>query len=165
MRQVGKKGWIGLGAVIALTAVSAAAYGYFTATGEGSASSTVGETEPVAFEAVTPTEYLYPGTTADVAVKITNPNVSQVFVPSLVLDLGEGEGGSGFAVDGGHSGCDVAALSFTTQDNSGDGWYVPGADDPPAELVLHLDDAITMDTSAANACQGATFTVYLAVGT
>jgi hypothetical protein len=163
VRRIGRRGWIGACAAIALLVLGTTAYAYFTATGEGGASSTVGETEPVAFEAVTPTEYLYPGTTADVAVKILNPNVSQVFVPSLLLDETGGDGG--FAVDGGHSGCDPDALSFTTQDNGGDGWFVPGADDPPAELELHLEDAIGMDTTAANACQGATFTVFLKVGT
>ena len=114
-------------------------------------------------EAGPPTAYLYPGTSADVAVTITNPNAFRVHIPSLVLDTGAGDGG--FDVDGGHSGCDASALSYTTQDNSGDGWFVPGTNDPPAELSLDLADAISLDTSAANGCQGATFTVYLAVGT
>ena len=55
--------------------------------------------------------------------------------------------------------------AYVTQDNNGDGWFVPGSNDPPAELELDLADAISMDTSAASECQGAEFTVYLAVGT
>ena len=62
-------------------------------------------------------------------------------------------------MDGGHSGCGLAPLSFTTQTNGGAGWTVPGS----GSLPVTLTDALSMGTGAANACQGATFTVYLTV--
>ena len=80
-------------------------------------------------------------------------------VPSLVLDTGEGD--NGFGVDGGHSGCDVSTLSYTTQDNGGPGWTVPAS---ASDWVLDLIGALDLATSAANECQGATFKIYLAVG-
>ena len=61
-------------------------------------------------------------------------------------------------MDGGHAGCGVAALSFTTQTNGGAGWTVPGSGRPSS---ITLTNALSMATGAANACQGATFTVYL----
>jgi hypothetical protein len=62
-------------------------------------------------------------------------------------------------VDAAHPGCVVSTLSFTTQTNGGAGWTVPGN----GSLPLTLASALSMSTSAANACQGATFTVYLKV--
>jgi hypothetical protein len=156
---------LGVAAAIAMLALAAGAFGYFVSTGSGSASASAGNTDPVSLEAQTPTSALYPGTSADVAVKIVNPNPTRVFIPSLVLDTDEGAGDSGFDVDSGHTGCDISALAYTTQTNGGNGWFVSGTDDMPNDLTLHLTDAIEMDVSAANECQGATFTVYLAVGT
>jgi hypothetical protein len=81
-----------------------------------------------------------------------------VRVGSLALDTSQGTGG--FAVDAAHSGCAVSALAFTTQTNGGAGWTVPGSGSLPVTLTA----AVSMSTSAGNACQGATFTVYLQVG-
>ena len=86
---------------------------------------------------------------------ITNPNAAQIRVGSLALDTSQGTGG--FAVDGGHSGCGLATLSFATQTNGGAGWTVPGS----GVLPVTLTNALSMGTGAANACQGATFSVYL----
>ena len=89
---------------------------------------------------------------------ITNPNVVDIRVGSLALDTSQGTGG--FAVDGGHSGCGLAVLSFTTQTNAGAGWTVTGS----GNLSVTVTNALSMTTAAANACQGASFTVYLAAG-
>ena len=97
------------------------------------------------------------------AVTITNPNNFRVRIDSLVLDTSQGT--SGFDVDGGHSSCDTSVLGFTTQNNSSAGWFVPakvGGTD--GSLSLDLSNAISMSSAAANACQGASFTVYLKPG-
>jgi hypothetical protein len=78
-----------------------------------------------------------------------------VHITTLTLDSTQGTGG--FSVDAAHSGCTLSALSFATQTNGGSGWNVPGT----GNLAITLPAAVTMATSAANACQGATFTVYL----
>jgi hypothetical protein len=122
--------------------------------------------DPLTLSPATATGYLYPGTvpadpwaSADVAVEISNPNDFSVNVPSLVLDTGEGTGG--FDVDGSNPGCNLSALSFTTQDAGGSGWMVPAN---ASNWPLDLADAIHLAPSAASACQGRTFKVYLAVG-
>ncbi len=88
---------------------------------------------------------------------VTNPNAAQIRVGSLALDTSQGTGG--FAVDGAHSACGLATLSFTTQTNGGAGWTVPGS----GALPVTLTNALSMGNGAANACQGAAFTVYLKV--
>jgi hypothetical protein len=146
---------------IAMAAVMAAgAAAYWTSTGSGSAAASVSNADPITLGPGTAVGYLYPGTDADVAVDVANPNSFPVNLPSLVLDTTEG-GGTGF--ESSESGCDVSALSFTAQDNNGDGWTVPAAATPP-ELSLELSDAIHMSTAAANECQGASFKVFLKVG-
>jgi hypothetical protein len=96
-------------------------------------------------------------------LSVSNPNGSAVVVGSLALDTGQGSGG--FAVDAGHAGCDLASLSFTLQTNAGTGWTVPAkAGAVNGVLSVRLTNAATMAIGAANACQGAHFTVYLVVG-
>jgi hypothetical protein len=112
----------------------------------------------VTLSPATPTAALVPGGSASVVLTVTNPNVSSIRVGSLALDTGQGTGG--FAVDGGHSGCVLTTLSFATQTNAGAGWTVAGS----GNLSVTLTNALSMTATAANACQGASFTVYLAAG-
>jgi len=81
-----------------------------------------------------------------------------VNAPSLALETTQGTGG--FTVDGAHAACGVASLTFTTQTNGGVGWTIPAS----GSSVLSLANSLSMNTNAANACQGASFTVYLKVG-
>ncbi len=153
-------------AIVVALAVAAGAAGYFTATGSGSASAQVGGVATVSISPATPMSYLYPGGSADVAATFDNPNNTVAHVASLVLDTSQGTNNSGFSVDSGHSGCDVSALHFTAtpQDNSGAGWDVPAKSGDDGTLALTLTNAVSMDTNAANACQGASFKVYLKAG-
>jgi hypothetical protein len=106
-----------------------------------------------------PTTALYPGTSGDVSVSIVNDNTYRAYIGSLVLDTARGT--SGFDVTGGQPGCDAAALTYTAQKNGGAGWFVPAG----TTLDLDLANAISLDTSAASECQGATFVVYLLAST
>jgi len=137
----------------AVAATAAGVFAYFTATGHGAGSAPAGTASAVTLAPATPTTKLYPAGTADVAVAVTNPNDVSVRLPSLQLDSG------GITVDGGHSGCVVSKVHYTTQDNGGQGYDVPSG-----TSTLHLDGAISMDGDAPSECQGATFTVYLKVG-
>ena len=160
-----------VGLAVALVALSAAggALAYFTSTGSGSGQATASTTAQVTISAgVTPTANVYPGGSGDVTVSIDNPNTIAVNLSSLELDTSQG-GGTGFAVDAAHvtAGCTAAsaALSYTTQTNGGSGFVVAakvaGTD---GSLSADLSNAISMGVSSANACQGATFTVFLKVG-
>lgn len=111
----------------------------------------------------TPSSSIYPGGQANVVLTATNPNPEVVKIGSLALDTSQGTGG--FAVDASHVGCAVAALTFATQNNAGNGWNVPAKSGTVnGTLAITLTNALSMAGTAANACQGAIFTVYLVVG-
>ena len=139
------------------------AYGYWGGSGNGTGSGTTGTPVAVSVGPGTAVTTLRPGGQANVKVTATNTNLFAVYVGSLSLDTTQGT--SGYAVDAGHSGCALATLSFTTSTNGGAGWTVPakvGAVD--GTLTGPLTNALAMTAGAANACQGATFTVYLVAG-
>ena len=139
------------------------AYAYWSAGGSGAALGGTGTTVPITLTSGTPTTGLAPGSSSSVVLTATNSNAASVHVTSLTLDTTQGT--SGFSVDAGHSGCALGALSFSTQTNSGSGWDVPGkVGGVNGTLSITLPSSLGMATSAANACQGATFTVYLLAG-
>ncbi len=160
MRRFGTRWGKALIAAIAVVAVGGSALAYYTSAGSGSGSASVGSPAELTITAVTPTAgALYPGGAGEIAATISNPNTFTVRVNSLVL------GSGGISADGGHSACDTSALHYTTQTNAGAGWTIParvGSTD--GSLDVHLADAISMDTDAANECQGATFAVSLTTG-
>lgn len=149
-------------AILALP-VGGAAYAYWTGSGSGAGPGTTGTTVAVTLSPGTPAGDLYPGGQANVVLTVSNPNASPVRIGSLALDTGQGT--LGFAVDAGHSGCAVSTLSFTTATNGGAGWTVAGkVGAVDGTLSITLTNAVAMGGSAADACQGASFTVYLAAG-
>ena len=149
--------------VVLFLAVAGAATALWTGSGAGWGVAGTGTTVPVTLTAATPSGDLFPGGRADVLLTATNPNPSPVRLEALVLDTAQGIGG--FAVDTGHSGCGVSALSYGTQTNGGIGWTLPArAGSVDGTLAIRLPSALTMSADAVNACQGARITVYLAVG-
>jgi hypothetical protein len=143
---------LGLPSALALL-VAAVAFGFFTSTGSGTGAASADNTAvAITIGAGTPSAELYPGGSADVAATLTNANPYAVHVDHLSLDTSQGT--NGFGVDAGHSGCDTATLSYTAQSA---GWTVPKS----GTLSIDLANAVSMSSSAANACQGATFTVHL----
>lgn len=157
---------VGVLAVALVTGAGALAY--WTTSGSGSGSANAGTAQQVTVSAGTPSVQLYPGGSADAAATVSNSNSVQVHLPSLQLDTSQGSG-TGFAVDSSHAsaGCTVsgASLSFTRQTNGGAGWVVPAkVGSTNGTLPVDLTGAISMGVGAANACQGATFTVFLNVG-
>ena len=154
---------IALPLLVALV-VTAAALAYWTTTGSGSSSAdATSSTDPVTLSAGTPTAPLIPGGSGDVKLTVSNPNPFPVHVGSIGLDSSQGT--SGF--DTNQAGCAVSVLHFTgtTQDNSGNGWNIPAASGGnDGTLAVDLPTAVSMDSSAANACQDASFTVYLQAG-
>jgi hypothetical protein len=136
------------------------AYAYWSAGGAGTGIGATGTTVPLTLTSGTPTAGLLPGASSGVVLTMTNTNSSGVKVSSLSLDTTQGTGG--FSVDAGHTGCALTALSFGTQTNGGTGWTVPGkVGAVNGTLTVTLASALVMSVSAVNACQGATFTVYL----
>jgi hypothetical protein len=142
-------------AVVALLLVGGPAAGWWSAAGAGASTGSTGVTADLTLAPATPSAQLYPGGTGDVVLTITNPNDSSVRVGSL--DLATAQGTGGYSVDGAHSACGVGSLTYTPQTNGGAGWTVPGN----GSTSVTLTGALAMSVSAANSCQGATFTVYL----
>jgi hypothetical protein len=142
-------------AVVVPTVAAAVAYGAWTANGTGQGTVTAGTSAAVTLTPAVPSDSLYPTASARVATTVANPNPYAVHVSSITLDTTQGTGG--FAVDGAHSTCNLASLSFTAQTNGGNGWDIAANDD----VELQLDDAVAMSNAALDACQGATFTVHL----
>ena len=144
-------------------AVGGAAGAVWTASGGGAGGAGAAVLDPVSFSSGTPVTPLYPGGQTDVRLTVTNPNDATAKLGSIALDASQGTGG--FGVDAGHSGCTLSTLSFATQTNGGAGWTLPprvGAVN--GTLAITLPNALAMSTGAVNACQGATFTIYLVAG-
>jgi hypothetical protein len=148
-----------IAAAVAALAVTGAAAAHWTGSGGGAGAGSTGTTEPVTLSPATPVAQLYPGGRSSVRLTVTNPNTAPVRVDSLGPDTTQGTGG--FAVDAGHADCGLSSLSVTTDTNGGAGWTIPGG----GAVTLTLADALAMHPTAANACQGATFTVHLQAGT
>jgi hypothetical protein len=146
--------------VVASVLLGSAAAAYWTAASSGGTTATATTSQAVTVSPGVPTTQVFPGGSAAVAVTLSNPNAFPVRVRGLVLDTARGTGG--FGVDGGHASCGVASLSYSTQTNGGTGWTVPprvgGVD---GSLPAELTGALSMAVGAADACQGAGFTVYL----
>lgn len=152
-----------LALVVVMLAGASTALAYWRTSGSGSGSAATATTLAITLTPGTPTAGLYPGGQADVAVVVDNPNALSIHVGSLALSTGQGT--AGYDVDWAHAGCPTSALSFTTQTNGGAGWSVPakvGSTD--GALSIDLANAVSMASTAANACQGASFTVYLTAG-
>jgi hypothetical protein len=146
-------------AIAVLAGAATGAFAYWGGPGHGTATTVLANTRPLSFAPGNPTAELFPGNDASVAIVVSNTNPYFVQIGSLVLDS---HGGTPFTADAGHSGCDVSALSFLPQDNEGAGWRIPpGAGATPGTLAIDLPDAMRMSATAADACQGATFTVAL----
>jgi hypothetical protein len=143
--------------VLALCAVAVA---YWTGTGTGSATTTLDNPQAVTLSAGAPDTQLSPGAAATVATVASNPNPYAVKINSISLDTGQGT--SGFGVDAGHAGCDLSTLDFLSLANGSPGWTVPAmVGSTPGSLSIEMDGQLTMSSDASDACQGASFTVYL----
>jgi len=144
--------------VIAAGVLAGGAAAFWLAVGSGNTANQAATVVPVTLAPGSTITPLYPAGTADVGVSLTNTNPTRIFVGSLLLDTSQGS--SGFGVDGGHSGCNLAALSYTTQTNGGAGWFVPAN----STRTLDLAGAAALSTAAVSACQGAQVSIYLKVG-
>ena len=151
-------------AIIGVLLLNGGASAFWSGGGSGNAAGGSGTAvQAVTLTPGTTSGGLQPGGQRDVVLTVSNPNLAEVSVRSLAVDASQGT--NGYSVDAGHSGCSVAALSFTTQTNGGAGWTVPqkiGAVN--GTLSVTMPNALTLGTGAANACQGATFTVFVAAG-
>jgi len=149
--------------VVALIGTGGVALAYWGGSGSGTGTATTGTAAAVTLSPGTPALDLYPGGQVDVTLTVSNPNPTILVMGSLALDTTQGA--SGFGVDTAHAACATATLTFTPQTNAGAGWNVPAmTSTTDGSVAITLPNALHMSLDAANACQGARFTVYLAAG-
>ncbi|TQJ59961.1 hypothetical protein FBY30_2218 [Arthrobacter sp. SLBN-83] len=136
-----------------VTAGAGTAYAFWSGTGAGSGSAAAGTMQAVTVDALVagdnPKAALYPGGSADVVLRLTNPNPYSVQVYSVT-------GNGPVTADAAHPGCTTTGVSITgTAAPLTPATYV-AAD---SSALITLPGAATMDTTSLAACQGATFSV------
>ncbi len=139
------------GGVVAGLMASGVAWAAWTAngTGNGYAQATTAQVLTTDDVSATTVAQLYPGGSGDVKLTINNPNPYAVQVTSIT-------GNGTITADTGHSGCTTTGVSFTNQTGT---WNVAAND----ETSVTLTGAASMSNASLNACQGATFTIPVAL--
>ena len=133
---------------------AAVAVAIWSVGGAGAGGATPGRTAPVTLSAGTVSAELYPASSATVTAVANNPNATAVRIEALALDTTSGIGGFTIVGDTPAGGCSPTSFSFAPQST---GWSIPAS----GSSTISLPNSITMASSAANACQGATITVFL----
>lgn len=127
-----------------------AAYAAWTTNGTGTASAKAGTASPLTTTAAAvTTNLLFPGGTGDVKITINNPNPYNVRITQVA--------GSGTITAAGGTGtCTTTGVTFTTQT----GTYDVSAN---SSATFTLAGAAAMSTASQDGCQGATFTIPVAL--
>jgi hypothetical protein len=149
---------IAVGSVLVTLASAGGAFAWFSSVGHGTGSADAAAVQAITLSPATETTPLYPGTDGDVSLTVANPNGVSLKIPSLVLDTSQGT--SGFSVDAGHVACSLSSVQFNAA-SATTGWTVPAN---ATAFAIDIPAGVSLSTSAENACQSATFTVYLKVG-
>lgn len=141
-----------LGCTIALAATGAA-IGYFTSSGSGTGTATVGSSSAVTLHA-TISSNLYPGSSSPVAITVDNPSSGSQHVGTITL--------SSISADSGHSGCSTA-ISGGNPDFTMPAVTVNKVFAPGNGQSVTPGGTLTMNETGVNqdACQGATLTLNL----
>lgn len=136
-----------------VTAGAGTAYAFWSGSGTGTGSAAAGTMQPVSVDALVagdnPQTALIPGGSADVVLRLTNPNPYAVQVYSVTAN-------GTAAADAQHPGCTTTGVSFTgTAAPLSPATYVAAN----SSALITLPGAAAMDTTSLAACQGATFSL------
>ncbi|UKA49795.1 hypothetical protein LFT48_20590 [Arthrobacter sp. FW305-123] len=133
------------------------AYAYWTSAGLGSGSATNGTMQNVTVDALVPGDTLQtslvPGGTADVILRATNPNSHAVTIYGFAAN-------GPVTADAAHPGCSTTGVAFAPP---------PAPLNPPltiqanSSILVTLQGAASMDASSDSACQGAQFSIPVAL--
>jgi hypothetical protein len=147
-----RRGLVALGCVLAIAATGAAV-AYFTSSGSGTGTATVGSSSAVTLHA-TVSSTLYPGASSPVSFTVDNPSSGSQRVGTITL--------SSITVDAGHSTCTTAISGgnpdFTMPAVTVNKTFAPGN----GQSVTQTGTLTMNDTGVSqDACQGATLTLHL----
>ena len=140
--------------LLALGISGGVAYAYFDSTGTSSATATVGTLQVVSGDAITtqtPDTLLQPGDSGDAIVSIHNPNSYSV----TVTDVAQ----AGAITVSGGSGCTESNSGVTFTTHAGLSISVAAS----STQLIHLPGSVSMSSTSADGCQGATFDVPVSV--
>lgn len=145
-------GWLTTGLVVTSILGSGVAYAYWQSTGSGPGSAGTGTMtiSAAALSGETANSSLYPGGSADAFLKVFNPNGYPVQVVAIV----------GAGTPQAANGCSPTGVRFVAPASFTEAQFTLPADQ---STVLHLADAMSMDTTSASACQGQTFSLPVTV--
>jgi hypothetical protein len=143
-RNAGRSGLVVV-VLVAVMLVGGAVFAAWLATGSGTGQATAGVAVDLVVSPATPDDLLYPGSSADVGLEITNPNPYPVLVTSIV---GDGPITSGVAA------CDDPGNGAGFADQSGL-WDV----DAGQTVQIHLPGAASMALTSPEECQGESFSI------
>ena len=137
--------------VLTLVIGAGTAYAYWATDGSGGGSAGAGDMKTVTVDALvpgdTPASTLVPGGTADVVLRVTNPNPYSVQVYSVTNN------GTATA-DNAHPSCTTTGVTFAS---------TPSPLSPAVSIAANsstlvtLPGAASMDATSQSVCQGATF--------
>lgn len=148
----GKRASVALGGTIAIIAAGVA-FAYFTSSGSGTGTATVGSSSPVTLHA-TISSSLYPGSSSPVSFTVDNPSSGVQRVGTVSL--------ASISVDAGHSGCSTT-LGGGNPDFTMAPVPVNQVINPGNGQSVAAGGTLTMNETGTNqdACQGATLTLHL----
>jgi hypothetical protein len=148
----GKRASVALGSTIAIVAAGVA-FAYFTSSGSGTGSASVGSSSAVTLHASISSN-LFPGSSSPVTLTVDNPSsgvqrVGTVSLSSITVDAGHSTCST--AIGGGNPDFTMAAVPVNQVINPGNGQSVAAT------------GTLTMNETGTNqdACQGATLTLHL----
>jgi hypothetical protein len=164
MPRLGKRRILIPTLTLAIIAISGAAIAFWTSTGTGQGTATVGTSSGLTLSPVTITGTLYPGgTAATSSITINNPGSAAGRVTSIVLNSGAGgqptTGNQQLSGIGGLPASGCPATDFTFNANL----PVGGVNVPAGGSAVVNTGTLAMANSALNqdACKGLTLTIYL----
>ncbi len=154
MRKLTKRSTAIVAAAVIAVGGAGAAWAAWTMSGTGSASASATTAQGLTVSSATVDASLYPGATVPVTMKVSNPNPFPVAVDSVAL--------TNIATT--KSGCDASKnvtilpnLTVPTVGGANKVAAKTGANAVTTDIVIA--NALKMNADAANACQGAVFTV------
>jgi predicted ribosomally synthesized peptide with SipW-like signal peptide len=132
---------------------SGVAYAYFTSSGKGTGSASIGTMQPVTLVSATvaPSALLLPGGTGAVTLKVNNQNSFAVTLVSVT-----GTGGT-ITADSGHTSCTTTGVTFTNQTSLNTSIAAS------TTATIDLPGAASMSTASSAGCQGATFSIPVTI--
>jgi hypothetical protein len=145
-KHLTKKRVILLAVVVAAVGAGTTAFAYFTTTGQGTGSASVGSSSAVTLHGST-VDTVYPGTSTEVDFTVDNPSSGQQYVATIHLDS--------VTTDVAHNTCNLS--DFTMPDVTVNQNFASGNGQ-----VVTASGTLTMaDNGNQDACQGAPLTLHL----